>query len=219
MDRQKTLEAISENKLIVVLRNFSDEELINTVAAIYEGGGRLAEVAFDASGKTSDEDVAKKIRLLSQRFSGRVIIGAGTVLTEKQVDLAADAGAEFIISPDVSDAVIRRTREKGLVSVPGAFTPTEAVAANRAGADFVKLFPCGEVKPSYLKAICLPLSHIKFLAVGGVDANNAKEYLAAGAAGVGVASAIADKQLIARGDYKGVTALCRKFIAVLNGNE
>ncbi|MCQ2399418.1 MAG: bifunctional 4-hydroxy-2-oxoglutarate aldolase/2-dehydro-3-deoxy-phosphogluconate aldolase [Clostridia bacterium] len=211
MNRQEVIKGIEENKIVVILRNFSDEQLVKTVDAIEKGGIRFAEVTFDSQGKTTDEEVASKIRLLSQTFAGRVHIGAGTVLNGKQVELAKEAGAEFIISPDTNTDVIRRTVELGLVSIPGAFTPTEATTANRAGADFVKLFPNSEVKPSYIKAISLPLSHIKFLAVGGITEDNVAEYIKAGATGVGVATAIVNKKLVAEGKFEEITSIAKRF--------
>ena len=98
-----------------------------------------------------------------------------------------------------------------MVSIPGVFTPTDAANAYRYGADFAKLFPNSEVNISYLKSLTVPLSHIKFLAVGGVNADNLKEYFAAGAKGIGVATAIADKKAIFSGDYEEVTRRAKLF--------
>ena len=205
LNRNEIIKDIEENKIIVIMRGFSTEQLIASVDAMEKGGIRLVEVTFDQTGATSDDTTAAYIRTLKERFEGRVRIGAGTVMTEKQVEMAYDAGAEFIISPDCCEAVIKRTRELGMVSIPGAFTPTEAANAHRFGADFVKLFPNSEVKVSYLKALVAPLSHIKFLAVGGVNHENMAEYFAAGAKGIGVATAIADKKSIFAGDYEDIT--------------
>ena len=183
------------------------EQLINTVEAMYKGGIRLVEVTFDQSKKIPDEVTAENIRILTQTFEGRVLVGAGTVMSVEQVELAHKAGAKYIISPDAYEPVIKRTVELGMVSMPGIFTPTEAANAHRAGADFVKLFPNSEMKVSYLKCLVVPLSHIKFLAVGGVNADTIKTYLDAGAAGVGVATSIVNKQLIAEGKYDEITKL------------
>ena len=215
ISREAVIDAILEHKIIVILRGLSQDVLIPTVEAMEKGGIRLVEVTFDQSGKISDEQTAANIALLSKTFAGRVHIGAGTVMSREQVKLAADAGAEYIISPDACEEVIRYTRELGLVSLPGVFTPTEAANAHRWGADFVKLFPNSELKISYLKALTVPLSHIKFLAVGGVDPSNLTEYLAAGAKGVGVATAIADKKAIFAGDYEEVTRRAKAFTELL----
>lgn len=216
MKHEETIQAIEKGKIITILRGLTEEQLIRTCEAMYEGGITLAEVTFSATGEPADEVIAGNIRMLAEHFAGRMHIGAGTVLCEKQVVLAAQAGAEFIISPDTNEDVIRKTRELGLVSIPGAFTPSEATRANRAGADFIKLFPNSEVKISYLKALAVPLSHIKFLAVGGVNDENLGEYLKAGAKGVGIATGIVNKKLIAAGDYAGITALAKKYVGAAN---
>jgi len=215
LNREKIIKDIEENKIIVILRGFSKEQLINTVDAMKNGGIKLVELTFDQTGATSDNTTAEYIRTLKEKFGTELRIGAGTVMTEKQVELAYEAGAEFIISPDCYEGVIKKTREFGMVSIPGAFTPTEAANAHRFGADFVKLFPNSEVKISYLKALVTPLSHIKFLAVGGVNHENMAEYLKAGAKGIGVATAIADKKSIFAEDYEEITRRAKLFTSQL----
>lgn len=211
LNREEIIKDVESKKIIVIMRGFTDEQLLKSVEAMANGGIGLVEITFDQNGTVSNEQIAKSIRMLKDHFNDRVRIGAGTVMTEEQVQLAYEAGAEYIISPDCYEPVIRKTRELGMVSMPGCFTPTEAANAHRYGADFVKLFPNSEVNISYLKALTVPLSHIKFLAVGGVNANNMKEYLNAGVKGIGVATAIADKAAIASGDYRKITELARKF--------
>ncbi|MBR2353564.1 MAG: 2-dehydro-3-deoxyphosphogluconate aldolase [Clostridia bacterium] len=171
----------------------------------------MVEVTFDQSGKTPDSQTAQNIKMLAEAFAGRVHVGAGTVMSVEQVEKAREAGAEFIISPDCYEPVIRRTRELGMVSMPGCFTPTEAANAHRYGADYVKLFPNSEVEISYLKVLTAPLSHIKFLAVGGVNEHNMKDYLNAGAHGIGIATGIVNKKMIAEGNYAGITELALKY--------
>ena len=215
LNRNEIINDIEKNKIIVIMRGFTEEQLIRSVEAMEAGGIKLVEVTFDQSGATPDSETADKIRALKEHFGDRVRVGAGTVMTEAQAELAYNAGAEFIISPDSYEGVIRKTRELGMVSIPGVFTPTEAANAHRWGADFVKLFPNSELKISYLKALTVPLSHIKFLAVGGVDAGNLTDYLAAGAKGVGVATAIADKKAIFAGDYEEITRRAKAFTDLL----
>ena len=216
MSREEVIRDILRHKIIVILRGFSTEQLLSAVEAMEKGGIRLVEVTFDQSGTTPDEAVARQIRALRTRFAGRVRVGAGTVMTEAQVALACDAGAEFIISPDAYEPVIRKTRQLGMVSIPGGFTPTEAANAHRFGGDFVKLFPNSEVNLSYFKALAVPLSHIRFLAVGGVTAENMPDYLKAGAKGVGVATAIADKKAIFASDYDEITRRAKAFTSRLS---
>ena len=216
MNREEIISTVLKKKIIVILRGLSREQLIRTVDAMEKGGIRLCEVTFNANGEPSDQEIGENIRMLSEAFKGKVHIGAGTVLTEHQVEIAANAGAEFIISPDTNPGVIRKTRELGMVSMPGALTPSEATLANRSGADFVKLFPNSEFHVSYLKAIAVPLSHIRFLAVGGINEENLSEYLRAGAVGVGIATNIVNKKLIAAEDYDGITALAKKYVEAVS---
>ncbi len=211
LNRETIISDIERFKIIVIMRGLTPEQAIHTVAAMEKGGIRLVEVTFDQSGRVSDTETAACIRTLRNSFEGRVHIGAGTVMTPEQVRLACDAGAEYIISPDACEDIIRLTRSLGMVSIPGIFTPTEAANAHRWGADFVKLFPNSEVKLSYLKALTVPLSHIRFLAVGGVTADTISDYFAAGARGIGVATAIVNKEAIARGEYDKITAYAKQF--------
>lgn len=215
LNREEIIRGVEENKIIVIMRGFTTEQLLRAVDAMYKGGIRLVEVTFDQAGVTSDETTASNIRTLVETFKDKVRIGAGTVITENQVELAYKAGAEYIISPDCYESVIKKTRELGMVSIPGVFTPTEAANAYRFGADFAKLFPNSEVDLSYLKALSAPLSHIKFLSVGGVNHENIKDYLAAGAKGVGVATAIADKTAIFNDDYDEIKRRAKLFTSQL----
>lgn len=208
---EKVIRAIEENKIIVIVRGVAKDKLIDMAEAMYEGGIRLIECTYDAKGIVSDEETAAGIELLAKHFGDRMAVGAGTVLTERQVELTKNAGGKFIISPDTNPDIIKKTKELGLVSIPGSLTPTEAVIAHRAGADFVKLFPVGVLGYKYIKDISAPLSHIKFLAVGGVSDQNMKDYFAAGACGIGVGSAIVDKKLINSGEFGMITEMAKKY--------
>lgn len=219
MDRLKIISEIMEEKIIVILRGLNRDQLIKTVDAMVKGGIRFCEVTFSSIGSPSDEEIGENIKALCEIYKGKVHFGAGTVLTERQVEIAAKSGAEYIISPDTNAEVIRKTRELGLVSIPGAMTPSESTFANRLGADFVKLFPNSELKASYLKAIAVPLSHIRFFAVGGINLENVADYFQAGAVGVGIATAIADKKLIASEDYVGITQIAEKYVKKIKNLE
>lgn len=206
---------IKEEKLIVIVRGVEKDKLIPLAEAMAAGGIRLLEITYDATGRISDAETAERIRMLVSHFGDRLAVGAGTVLTEEQVALTAAAGGRFIISPDTCEAVIRKTKELGLLSLPGALTPSEITAAHRAGADFVKLFPITSLGTAYVKAVRAPLSHIPLLAVGGVDETNMADYLKAGVAGFGVGSNIIDKAALAAGDYAKITALAERYVRVV----
>ena len=213
--REQIIQTVEKEKIIVIVRGVEREKLIPLAEAMYQGGIRLLEITYSANGKVSDEDTAGNIRLLAKHFEGRMYIGAGTVLTEKQVELTAQAGGKFIISPDTYPEVIKKTRELGLVSMPGALTPSEMQTAHRSGADFIKIFPITSLGASYVKAVKAPLSHLKMLAVGGVDENNMAEYLKAGINGFGLGSNIIDKKKIAENDWAGITELAEKYVALV----
>lgn len=214
--RQQVIQALGRTGLIAILRGLSVPEAVATARALAEGGVELVEVTFDQSSPEGLRTTLQSIRAIRQELGDRLLVGAGTVLNPEQVDMAQEAGALYIISPDTDPAVIRRTRELELVSIPGAFTPSEAKQAWAAGADFVKLFPCVGDGPAYLKAIRAPLSHIPFLAVGGVDSRNAAQFLRAGALGVGVGSSLTNQKWIAAGEYGKITLEARKLLEQLH---
>ena len=209
--RNKVIQAIEKEKLIVIVRGVEKEKLIPLAEAMYKGGIRLLEVTYSANGAVSDEETSENIKMLAIHFEGRMYVGAGTVLSERQVELTRAAGGCFIISPDAYAPVIEKTRKLGMVSIPGALTPTEIAQAHRTGADFVKLFPITSLGPEYVKAVGAPLSHVKLLAVGGIDESNMADYHAAGACGFGVGGCIINKKMIAKGDFEGITALAKKY--------
>lgn len=142
-------------------------------------------------------------------------IGAGTVLTEKQAELTKSAGGRFIISPDTNPNVIKKTKELGMVSIPGALTLSEIQLAHRSGADFVKLFPITNMGVDYVKAVKAPLSHISFLAVGGVNENNIADYMKAGVCGFGIGSNIVSKKLISENNFEAITESAKQYVSAV----
>lgn len=213
--REKVIEKIEKEKIIAIVRGVESEKLIPFAEAVYAGGIRLLEITYSADGSVSDEETAKNIQKLSEQFDGRMYIGAGTVLKEKQVELTKSAGGRFIISPDTYPEVIRKTRELDMVSMPGALTPSEIQSAHRAGADFVKVFPVTNMGIEYLKAVKAPLSHIKLIAVGGINEKNMSDYIDAGICGFGIGSNIVNKKMIEEENFEEITNLAKKYTAVI----
>lgn len=212
------IKKIEEKKIIVIVRGVEKNKLIPLAEAMYKGGIRFLEITYSADKKVSDEETAENIKMLSEHFGGRMYIGAGTVLTEEQVALTKKAGGQFIISPDTVPEVIRKTKELGMISIPGAVTPSEITTAVKSGADFVKLFPANNLGAAYIKAITAPLCNVKLLAVGGIDENNMPEYLKAGVCGFGIGGNIVKKQLIDAGDFAAIEKLAEKYV-LQAGNE
>lgn len=215
--RETILEQVKQEKLVVIVRGVARDKLIPLAEAMYRGGVRLLEITYSANGAVSDEDTAENIAMLKNHFGDRMGIGAGTVLTCSQVELTAKAGGEFIISPNTKKAVIEKTRELGLVSMPGALTPSEIEDAYEYGADFVKLFPIAELGVGYVKAVRAPLSHIPLLAVGGIDLSNMADYRKIGVCGFGIGSGIIDKEKLAQNDWDGITKLAEQYVLAAKG--
>ena len=215
--KQQTIDIIKKEKLIVIVRGVEKEKLIPLAESMYQGGIRLLEITYSKDG-LSDEETAQNIAMLAEHFNGRMVIGAGTVLNTKQVELTKNAGGRFIISPNTNKEVIEFTNDIGLVSLPGAMTPSEIEVAYEYGADFVKLFPVTSLGAEYVKAVKAPLAHIPLLAVGGIDLNNIKSYLNAGISGIGLGSNIVNKELLAKNKFDEITRLAEQYcIAIKEG--
>ena len=215
--REIVIERISKSKLIAIVRGIADkEQCIRLAQAIYEGGIDLIEVTFNQSAPERFSDTTNAIAAISEHLGDKVCVGAGTVLTPQLAKMAADAGAKYIIAPDANVAVIQKTRELGLVSIPGVLTPTEIAAALEAGADFAKLFPAGLFGSGYIKALKAPLSHVKMLAVGGIDASNIPEFLASGCDGFGIGGNLVNKAWIEAGQFDKITQVARSLRDAVN---
>ena len=211
MTREEVIANIREKKVIAIVRGFGPEQCVKLAKALYAGGINMIEVTFDQSAPETHTQTAEAIQAIREGFGGKVIPGAGTVMSAEQVEMAKNAGACYIISPDANPDVIRYTRKSGLVSLPGAMTATEAVGAHRAGADMVKLFPIASLGAAYLKALKAPLKHIDFMAVGGVSPDNIQEFIKAGAVGAGVGGLLTRKELVEAGEFDKITGLARQY--------
>lgn len=209
------LEAIYKGKIIAIVRGIPRSSIADTAQALLDGGIHMMEITFDQSGARGIEETADSIRLLSEQFPREILLGAGTVLTPEQVQLAYDCGAAYIISPNVDVNVIKKTKELGLVSIPGAFTPSEIEAAHKAGADIVKLFPAGLLGISYIKAVRGPLCHIPVTAVGGIDENNIASFFDAGVCGVGIGGNLVNRQAVSAGNFRAVVEMAGRLTAAL----
>ena len=212
-------EEILDSKVIIIVRGVELARLLLLADALIEGGVKLMEITYAAHDESSDERIAADIKALNEYTEGRMYIGAGTVTRERQVELTRNAGGKFIISPDTAPEIIAATKKAGLISIPGALTPSEITAAHRLGADFVKLFPANQMGPSYLKAIKAPLSHISLLAVGGVNENTIPDYLAAGASGFGIGTTFGNPEYLKCGRFDKITDAARMYVEAARGGK
>ena len=208
---------IEKNKVIAIVRGQYDEALLGLAKALYEGGIRMLEVTFDQSDSENLIKTPEAIRLICETLPG-LLAGAGTVMTTAQVDAAISGGAKYIISPNTDEEVIRYTKMKKLVSIPGAMTPSEIATAHKYGADYVKIFPVCDLGSDYIKNIRTPLSHIKLLATGGVTEQNFAEFLNAGMVGAGISGRLTDKKLVAEGNFDELTKRAEAFMKIARKN-
>jgi 2-dehydro-3-deoxyphosphogalactonate aldolase len=178
-------DAISECGLIAILRGITTAEVESIGQVLVEAGIRVAEIPLNSP------DPFASIEKMAKTFKGKLVVGAGTVLSVQDVNLLKVHGGQISVSPDCNEAVIARARELGLEPVPGVFTPTEAFAAIRAGANHIKLFPAEAASPATIKAwrAVLP-KHVKIYPVGGITPANMQGWVDAGAAGFGIGSNI-----------------------------
>ncbi len=205
----ETKRFIDENKLVVIMRGLNREQALLCARAMHKGGIRLIEVTFD---RTKEPEVTGEIiSALCEEFPD-MCIGAGTVVTEAQLECAHLSGAKYIISPNTDTEIIRRTKELSLVSMPGALTPSEIITAHEAGADYVKIFPVSSMQKNYIKSVSAPLNYIKLIAVGGVNQENIGEFMRQGAVGAGVGGNIVSKKLIEEGRFEEITALAQEYV-------
>lgn len=209
--KDKINKLINEKKIIAILRKVPMDAFADTVKALYEGGIRMMEVTFDQSGEMFEETTCDQIRYIKDNFP-QISPGAGTVMTVEQVKKAIDAGAQYIISPNVNENVIKETLKLGAVSMPGAFTPSEAANACAWGADYVKIFPVGNMGAGYVKDVSAPLSNVRFLAVGGINDKNMKSFLDAGCVGVGIGSCLVNKKMIKERRFDELKELAKKYV-------
>ena len=210
------LDRIKNEKIIAIVRGISGDKIINTCNALHAGGVSMIEVTFNQSSPTGNEDTYNAIKSISDTIGDKICVGAGTVMTVEQVELAVKAGAKYIISPNFDPEVNAKCLELNVVPLPGVLTPSEGVVAFNAGAPAIKIFPIGDFGPGYLKAIKSPISHIPIIAVGGVNLENAADYIKAGAIGLGLGSSLVNSTLINEGKFNELTELAKKFVTAVN---
>lgn len=181
----KLSSVLTEMPIVAILRGVEPHEAVAIAEALYQSGVICVEVPLNSPRPL------ESIAAIRAAFDGRMLTGAGTVLTPRDVAEVVSAGGEFIVSPNTEVSVIRETKDKGLASLPGFFTPSEAFTALQAGADALKLFPAENAPSAYVRAIKTVLPpQAPLLVVGGVDESKIADYLAAGAIGFGLGSTL-----------------------------
>ena len=216
-DKAKVLEAIRSGGIVAVVRVDSAEEALGATRALLRGGVRAIEITFTVP------DAARVIARVAgenqfgnlEAPDGALLLGAGTVTSAEQARQAIEAGAQYLISPCVVPEVIAVARECGVAMLPGALTPTEIFNAYQMGGDIIKVFPATRMGPSYIKDVSAPLPHIPLLPTGGVDAQNAGEWIKAGAVALGVGGKLVDRAAIKAGDWNVITQRAQELVAAV----
>ena len=210
MDKHDVQEGIVDSGVTAVLRGINEDDIVPVAEAVHAGGVRALEVTADA--KRCSEMIAAADRALDGTDA---IVGAGTVMDAAAARNVIEAGAEFVLAPNLNEAVIDVCNRAGVVTVPGVMTPTEADRAMAAGADMLKMFPASTVGPDHIGALRGPLGDIPIMPTGGVDTDNVADYFEAGAVAVGAGSALVDHDAIEREDWDAVADSAAAFVAAV----
>jgi 2-dehydro-3-deoxyphosphogluconate aldolase/(4S)-4-hydroxy-2-oxoglutarate aldolase len=205
MEASEDLARIVEGGVVAIVRLDGAAPLRTVADAVIAGGIDVIEFTMTTPG------ALRVLAEASSALGNRVVLGVGTVLDAETARSAILAGARFIVSPTLSEAVIRTCRRYGVVSIPGAFTPTEILAAWELGADLVKLFPAGSVGPQYLKDVLAPLPQVKVVSTGGISLENVGAFIRAGAAAVAVGGNLVSRSAVAAGQFDKITETARLF--------
>jgi len=212
--KEKALALIRETVLMPVIRVATREQAMCAVEGIVAAGVPIAEVTLTVPGAL---DIIKE---LTATYGEGLLVGAGTVLDAETCRLAVLAGAEFIVSPSFDVPTIQMARRYGKVSIPGALTPTEVLAASQAGADLVKVFPCGSVGGSaYVRALKGPFPQIEVVVSGGVTLDNTAQFLAAGAKALAVGEVIFEREALREGKASVISANARRFAETIRAER
>lgn len=210
MKKESILSAMKEIGIVPVVRTPTAESALRAIEAIYEGGIRAAEVTMTVPG------AVKVLEQLADKFGGKMVLGAGTVLDPETCRICMLAGAEFFVTPALNLKTIEMAQRYSKPICPGALTPTEVLTAWQAGADIVKVFPCDNVGGAkYIKALKGPFPQIEMIPTGGVSLTTAADFLKAGACAVAVGGELVDAKTIKAGAYEVFTERARQFLEVV----
>jgi 2-dehydro-3-deoxyphosphogluconate aldolase/(4S)-4-hydroxy-2-oxoglutarate aldolase len=210
MGHSEDLERIVHSGVVAIVRLEVEVPLLTVADAISRGGIDVIEVTMTTPGALDE------LREASHNLGDRVLLGAGTVLDSETARAAILAGARFIVSPALSKGVIETCHRYSIVSIPGAYSPTEILAAWQFGADLVKVFPAGNLGPQYIKDVLAPLPQVRLVPTGGVSLGNVHAFIEAGAAAVGVGGNLVNKSAVDRGEFTVLTEAARQFRAAVD---
>ncbi len=206
MTKLEQMQQIEDCGIVAIIRANSADELIEAAAAIHAGGVDVIEVTM------TTPNALQVINDVSSTYGDKVLVGAGSVLDTETARAVMLSGADFVVSPVTKPDVIEICNRYGKVVIPGAFTPTEILMAWETGADYVKVFPSSGVGADYIKDVKAPLPQIPLVPTGGINAENAADFITAGATALGVGSALVNNQLIAAGEFATLTERAERLV-------
>ena len=210
MTSQQILAFITGVGIVPVIRTASAESAVSAVEAIYKGGVRAAEITMTVPGAVG------ALEKVADRFGDKIVLGAGTVLDPETARICMLAGAQFFVTPALRLSTIEMAKRYSKVICPGALTPTEVLTAWEAGADVVKVFPCGNVGGAkYIKALKGPFPQIEMIPTGGVNLETTGDFLKAGACAVAVGGELVDAKTIKEGRYDVIEDRARQYLAAV----
>lgn len=213
---EQLIEKIKKEKVIAIVRGVNPQEILPVVKALYAGGIKLVEITYTQDHPETWSETAECIQTIKSTFSDKLSVGAGTVTHIKQVEMTKEVGAEFILSPNFDAQIVKKTKDMGLLSIPGALTPSEIMDAYECGADFVKVFPASDLGSGFIKAILSPIKSVPLLAVGGIGSHNVLEFLKAGAVGVGIGGELTKKEWIEKEEYYKIQETAEKIVEIVH---
>ena len=210
VDKQRVRDRIAEIGVVPVVRASSPREAMLAAEAVCEGGIPIVEITMTVPG------ALELIRELGRSAASGVLIGAGTVLDVEMARRCVDAGAQFLVGPGLNLPMVEFAVQQGIFVVAGALTPTEIITAWKAGSEFVKVFPCGQVGGAkYIKALKGPLPQIPLVPTGGINLANAAEFIEAGAAALGVGGELVEAKALKSGNQAIVVENAQKFLTIV----
>jgi 2-dehydro-3-deoxyphosphogluconate aldolase/(4S)-4-hydroxy-2-oxoglutarate aldolase len=206
MKSEQVYETIRREKVIVIVRGIEKDRIINVAEAVLAAGVKMLEVTCNTEG------VFEMLELLNEKMADKMVIGAGTVITKDLCEKALNAGAKYIIAPDVNPEVVNHCVKHDIAVLPGAATATEILTAKRCGAKMVKIFPAAALGLDYIKQLRGPIDDVEFIAVGGVRPETITDFFAAGCVAVGIGESAVKKEFVEKGDWQALTETVNRYV-------
>lgn len=204
------IDTINSSGIVGIIRGITKREAQRVTEALIMGGIKCIEVTYNTP------EAHLIISELKSEYGKDILIGAGTITSVDEAKKVYESGAEFILSPSLHKDVIDFCKKNNIVSIPGAYTPTEIVMADKWGADIIKIFPAGALGCDYIKMVRGPINNVNMMAVGGINIDNVESLIKSGYKSVGVGGSLVNKEYIKKGEYGRLTELAKSYIMKIN---